>query len=38
MTLFEKVGFVKEGVMRRHAYVDGIYENSLLMALLLDPT
>jgi RimJ/RimL family protein N-acetyltransferase len=37
MALFEKVGFVKEGVMRKHAYVDGVYENSLLMALLFEP-
>ena len=38
MALFEKVGFVKEGVMRKHAFVDGVYENSLLMALLFEST
>ncbi len=38
VALFEKFGFVKEGVMRKHAFVDGVYENSLLMALLFDPT
>jgi RimJ/RimL family protein N-acetyltransferase len=32
--LFEKSGFVKEGVMRKLAFVDGNYENSVLMALL----
>jgi RimJ/RimL family protein N-acetyltransferase len=37
MALFEKVGFVKEGVMRKHAFVDGVYENSILMALLFEP-
>lgn len=37
MALFEKAGFVKEGVMRKHAFVDGVYENSLLMALLFEP-
>ena len=37
MTLFEKVGFVKEGVMRKHALVDDNYENSVLMSLLLEP-
>ena len=35
VTLFEKSGFVMEGVMRKHAFVDGEYENSVLMALLL---
>jgi RimJ/RimL family protein N-acetyltransferase len=35
MTLFEKSGFVKEGVMRKHACIEGKYENSVLMALLL---
>jgi RimJ/RimL family protein N-acetyltransferase len=34
VTLFEKAGFVMEGVMRKHAFVDGEYENSVLMALL----
>jgi RimJ/RimL family protein N-acetyltransferase len=37
MTLFEKSGFVKEGVMRKQAFIDGEYENSVLMALLFDP-
>jgi len=34
VTLFEKSGFVMEGVMRKHAFVDGEYENSVLMAML----
>lgn len=34
MALFEKSGFVKEGVMRKQAFIDGEYENSVLMALL----
>ena len=34
VTLFERSGFVMEGMMRKHAFVDGKYENSMLMALL----
>jgi len=37
VALFEKSGFVKEGVMRKQAFIDGNYENSLLMALLFEP-
>src|SRR5471032_1522630 len=34
VTLFERSGFVMEGIMRKHAFVDGKYENSVLMAML----
>ena len=34
VALFERSGFVKEGVMRKHAFIDGEYENSVLMAQL----
>ncbi|MBI3513832.1 MAG: GNAT family N-acetyltransferase [Proteobacteria bacterium] len=33
--LYESVGFVVEGVRRRHRKLDGVYEDSTLMALLL---
>jgi RimJ/RimL family protein N-acetyltransferase len=33
--LYESVGFVAEGVRRRHRKLDGAYEDSILMALLL---
>ena len=35
-SLYEKVGFRLEGVMRRAAKFDGRYEDELMMALLLD--
>lgn len=34
--LYEKLGFLPEGVLRRHRKVNGVYEDSLLMALLRD--
>jgi RimJ/RimL family protein N-acetyltransferase len=34
--LYEKVGFLPEGVLRRHRKVNGAYEDSLFMALLRD--
>jgi RimJ/RimL family protein N-acetyltransferase len=34
VTLFERSGFVMEGIMRKHAFVDGKYENSVMMAML----
>lgn len=36
IALYEKFGFVREGLMRRDVYVDGAYENSVMMAVLLD--
>ena len=32
--LYEKFGFVVEGVCRQHMWVDGIYQDSFLMAVL----
>jgi len=32
--LYESLGFVSEGVRRRHRKLDGAYEDSILMALL----
>lgn len=34
--LYEKAGFLPEGVLRRHRKVNGEYEDSLFMALLRD--
>ncbi|HXY98793.1 MAG TPA: GNAT family protein [Stellaceae bacterium] len=34
--LYEKAGFLPEGVLRRHRKVNGVYEDSLFMALLRD--
>lgn len=36
ITLYEKVGFKMEGLMRRAALIDGAYENVALMALLFE--
>jgi ribosomal protein S18 acetylase RimI-like enzyme len=36
IALYEKFGFVREGLMRRDVFVDGVYENSLLMAVLFE--
>jgi ribosomal protein S18 acetylase RimI-like enzyme len=36
IALYEKFGFVREGLMRRDVFVDGAYENSLLMAVLFE--
>jgi RimJ/RimL family protein N-acetyltransferase len=33
--LYEQLGFVVEGVRRRHRKLDGVYEDNILMALLL---
>jgi RimJ/RimL family protein N-acetyltransferase len=33
--LYEQLGFVVEGVRRRHRKLDGAYEDNILMALLL---
>jgi RimJ/RimL family protein N-acetyltransferase len=32
--LYEKVGFIREGLLREAAYIDGRYEDLLLMAML----
>ena len=37
IALYEKFGFLREGLMRRDVFVDGMYENSLLMAVLFGP-
>ena len=34
--LYEKFGFVREGLLRRDVFVDGAYENGVLMALLYE--
>jgi L-phenylalanine/L-methionine N-acetyltransferase len=36
--LYERFGFEREGVLRQHAYRDGRYVDSLLMARLRTPT
>lgn len=33
-TLYEKMGFVVEGVKRRGVYIDGQYEDRIFLALL----
>jgi len=33
---YRKVGFVEEGVLRRHAWVDGAYVDTVVMGLLRD--
>jgi ribosomal protein S18 acetylase RimI-like enzyme len=37
IALYEKFGFVREGLLCRDVFVDGAYENSVLMALLYKP-
>lgn len=37
MGLYEKLGFVREGVKRRARKLDGDYDDDVLMALLLEP-
>ena len=34
IALYEKFGFVREGLLRRDVFVDGAFESSLFMALL----
>ncbi len=38
MRLYEKMGFVVEGVQKRARKLDGVYDDVILMALLLDGT
>lgn len=35
ITCYEKVGFIQEGKLRRHAFVDGGYVDTVIMGLLL---
>jgi ribosomal protein S18 acetylase RimI-like enzyme len=37
VALYERLGFVREGVKRRARKLDGQYEDNVLMALLVDP-
>jgi len=32
--MYEKLGFVKEGVMRQHYYANGVYEDKLIYSIL----
>ncbi len=36
INLYEKVGFIKEGVQRRSVFIDGAFIDTLNMALMLD--
>jgi len=38
IALYEKVGFEREGRLRRDVFVDGVWENSLIMAILRPAT
>ena len=32
--VYERLGFVKEGAMRQHYYIDGVYEDKILYSIL----
>jgi len=38
ISLYTKCGFEREGVKRRARYIDGKYDDIILMALLREPT
>ena len=33
LNLFNKIGFIKEGTLRKHFFIDGAYEDVIIMAL-----